>query len=139
MDPVSLLLVQAVSPIALGSDVVRSGRPGGVDPLKSVLKGPLSGPSHREVAGVEFAGWSGNASHTISSQVLKHGTVRISGTTRPFLQLHSAGLQPPAATAERRLYRPRDVSSAGRNPRNAGIGSPLAPPLPAPPTRFLEP
>lgn len=64
MDPVSLLLVQAVSPIALGSDVVRSGRPGGVDPLKSVLKGPLSGPSHREVAGVEFAGWSGNASHT---------------------------------------------------------------------------
>lgn len=91
MDPVSLLLVQAVSPIALGSDVVRSGRPGGVDPLKSVLKGPLSGPSHREVAGVEFAGWSGNASHTISSQVLKHGTVRISGTTRPFLQLHSAG------------------------------------------------
>lgn len=87
MDPVSLLLVQAVSPIALGSDVVRSGRPGGVDPLKSVLKGPLSGPSHREVVGVEFAGWSGNASHTISSQVLKHGTVRISGTTRLFLLL----------------------------------------------------
>ena len=70
MDPVSLLLVQAVSPIALGSDVVRSGRPGGVDPLKSVLKGPLSGPSHREVAGVEFAGWSGNASHTFA---LDHG------------------------------------------------------------------
>lgn len=61
MDPVSLLVVQAVSPIALYSDVVRSGRPGGVDPVKSVLKGSLSGPSHREVAGVEFTGWSGNA------------------------------------------------------------------------------
>lgn len=35
-----------------------------VDPMKSVLKGPLSGPSHREGAGVELAGWSGNASHT---------------------------------------------------------------------------
>lgn len=63
-DPASLLLVQAVSPIALDSDIVGSGRPGGVDPVKSVLKGPLSGPSHREVAGAEFGGRSGNASHT---------------------------------------------------------------------------
>lgn len=31
--------------------------------MTSVLKGPLSGPSHREVAGVEFGGRSGNASH----------------------------------------------------------------------------
>lgn len=31
--------------------------------MPSVLKGPLSGPSHREVAGVEFGGRSGNASH----------------------------------------------------------------------------
>lgn len=72
---------------------------------------------------------------TNSSQVLNHGTVRISGdkTVPP---APSAGLQPPAATAERRLSRPRDVNSAGRSSWNAGIGSPLIPPLPAPPTRL---
>lgn len=50
-----------------------------MDPMKAVLKGPLSG--FRGVADVERAGWSGNASHTNSSEVLNHGTVRDSDDT----------------------------------------------------------
>lgn len=41
MVPVTLPLVLALLPMALYSDVEGSGKPGGVNPVKSVSKGPF--------------------------------------------------------------------------------------------------